>query len=113
VNRSKRLRIIGTLVLCGGVLGACLFYWTATRNAPPDLDDGAAGYSRAREHQMGQMMGTLGLTMTKTMETLETPGAEAIVIALSSALVAALCFRVAMLMDLPPTHPAHWPNPPA
>jgi hypothetical protein len=111
VNRSKRLRIIGRLVLLCGIAAACAFYWNETRNAPPGLDDGAAGYTRAREHQMGQMMGTLGVTMTKIMETLETPGVEAIVIALSSALVAALCFHIARLMDLPPTHPAHWPNP--
>ena len=110
MNRSKRLRIIGTLVLLCGIAGAGVFYWNATRNAPPSLDEGAAGYERAREHQMGQMMGTLGVMTTKLMETVQTPGAEAIVIARSSALVAALCFRVAKLMDLPPSHPAHWPS---
>ena len=110
MNRSKRLRVIGWLVLLCGIVGASVFYWNETRNAPPSLDDAAAGYTQAREHQMGQMMGTLGVTTTKLMDTLETPGAEAILIALSAGLVAALCFRVAKLMDLPPSHPAHWPQ---
>jgi hypothetical protein len=110
VNRSKRLRVIGRLVLLCGIVGAALFYWNETRNAPPSLDDAAAGYTRSRERQMGQMMGTLGVTTTKLMEMLETPGAEAALIVVSAGLVAALCFRVAKLMDLPPTHPAHWPQ---
>ena len=110
MNRSRRLRIAGTLVLLCGIAGASLFYWNETRNAPPSLDDAAAGYTRSRERQMGQMMGTLGVTTTKIMETIETPGAEAILIALSAGLVTALCFRVAKLMDLPPSHPAHWPS---
>jgi hypothetical protein len=109
MNRSKRLRVIGTLALLCGMAGAGLFYGVQTRRASADLDDGAAGYERAREHQMGQMMGTMGLTMTQAMDVLETPGAEAIIIVIGAGLVAALCFRVAKLMDLPPTHPAHWP----
>jgi len=110
VNRSRRLRIIGTCILVCGVLGAALFFWNATRNAPPSLDDAAAGYTRSRERQMGQMMGTMGVATTRIMETLETPAAEAALIAFTAALVAALCFRIAKLMDLPPSHPAHWPQ---
>ena len=109
MNRSKRLRVVGTLVLACGLAGGAVFYGVATRGAAAGLDDGAAGYERAREHQMGQMMGTLGLTMTQAMEVVETPGAEALFIVAGAALVAALCFRVAKLMDLPPSHPAHWP----
>ena len=109
MNRSRRLRIIGRVILACGIIGAALFSWNETRNAPPPLDDAAAGYTRSRERQMGQMMGTLGVATTRLMETLETPAAEAALIALSAALVAALCFRVAKLMDLPPDHPAHWP----
>jgi len=110
-KRSTRLRVAGTLVLLCGIAGASLFYWTQTRVAVPELDDAAAGYTRAREHQMGQMMGTLGITMTQWMETLEEPGAEAIAIVAFAALAAALCFRVARLMDLPETDPAHWRSP--
>jgi len=111
LNRSTRLRVAGTLVLACGIIAACVFYWIQVRNAPPALDEFAAGYEKARQRQMGIMMGTLGVMMVGWMDTLADPGAQAIVIALCAGLVAALCFHIAKLMDLPETDPRRWPEP--
>jgi hypothetical protein len=110
LKRSTRLRVAGTLVLVGGIAGACLFYWIQSHSAAPVLDEFVPGYTRAREHQMGVMMGTLGVVMAGWMDRLADPGPQAIIIAALAALVSALCFRVAWLMDLPETNPAHWPS---
>jgi uncharacterized membrane protein len=108
-TRAARLRLAGRLVLVCGIAGACLFYWIRIRSAAPALDESAAGYARAQQHQMGVMMGTLGVLMAQWMDALAQPGAEALLIAASAALVAGLCFRVAFLMDLPQSDPRAWP----
>ena len=112
LNRSTRVRAAGTLVLVCGIVAACVFYWIQTRHMPPVMDDDfAAGYTKARERQMGIMMGSLGVMMVGWMDTLADPGAQAIVIVLCSGLVAALCFHIAKLMDLPVTDERRWPEP--
>ncbi len=110
LNRSARVRAAGTIILACGIVGACIFYWIQIRNAPPAMDEFAAGYTKARERQMGIMMGSLGVMMVGWMDTLADPGAQAIVIVLCSALVAALCFHIARLMDLPETDERRWPD---
>ena len=102
---SKRLRVIGTLVLVFGIAGACLVYWVQTRSAGPTLDDLMPGYTRKRERQMGIMMGTLGMTMMEWMDALKEPRTQAIILAILSTLVALALFRVAWLLDLP--HDSH------
>ena len=109
-NRGARLRLIGALVLICGVVSACVLYWIQIRSAAPELDESAWGYARAQQHQMGQMMGTLGVMMAKWTDALGEPGPQAIIIATAAALVAALCFRVAFLMDLPQTDERAWPT---
>lgn len=101
LTRSKRLRVIGSLVLLFGVAGACLFYWIASRSAAPTMDDLMPGYSRARSRQIGIMMGDLGVTLMAWLDALKDPGTQAIIVAAVSALVGLACFRVARLMDLP------------
>ena len=108
LNRSARVRVAGTLVLVCGIVGACLFYWIQTRSLPQAIDEFAAGYEKARQRQMGIMMGNLGVVMVGWMETLADPAAQALMIAASAALVAAVCFRVAWLMDLPEPDEKPW-----
>jgi len=97
---STRLRIAATVILVGGVGGACLFYWIRMRTAAPGVDELLAGYTQARERQMGIMMGGLGVTMRQWIESLQQPRTQAIIAAAVSTLVAAVCFRVATLMDM-------------
>jgi len=109
-DRSARVRKAGWIVLVCGIAGACLFYWMQTRTSSAALDELVAGYERARERNMGIMMGTLGVQMTQWMEAFEQPGLQAVLIAAGSTLIAAICFRVAWLMDLPPTDERRWPT---
>ena len=74
------------------------------------MDEFAAGYSKARDRQMGMMMGTMGLLMSGWMDSLTSPGGQAIGIMALAALIAAMCFRVAWLMDLPETDERRWPE---
>ncbi len=86
-------------MLAGGVVFAALFYVMQTHNAPPSIDEQATGYLRSQNHQMGVMMGTFGLLLSQWMDALGEPGPKAVILALAAALVAAICFRVAWLID--------------
>ena len=98
---SERLRLAGRLILVCGLAAALLFYWIKSRNAAPDVDELAAGYLRARDHQMGQLMGGFGLLLSQWTEALQQPLAEAIMIAAGSAIVAWVCFRLSVTADEP------------
>jgi len=96
-----RLRLAGRIVLACGVGAAILFYWMRSRNAAPELDELAAGYLKARDHQLGQLMGPLGVTLTQWMDVLQRPLSEAIMIAAGGAVIAWACFRLAETADEP------------
>ena len=110
LKRSTRLRIAGTLIIACAIVGASIYYWLQVRSLPPVLDDFAAGYTKARQRQMGIMMGTMGVMMVGWMDTLGDPGAQAIIFVALAAIVAALCFRAAWLMDLPESDERRWPS---
>jgi hypothetical protein len=57
MDRARRLRLIGVLVMACGVLTAAILYWTQTRSAV--IDDAAAGFTRAQEHQMKVLMAAM------------------------------------------------------
>jgi hypothetical protein len=99
-KRSDRLRRTGWLVLAAGLVSAAAFYWLEVRSANPSLDDSTAlGYTRSLHHQMGVMMGQMGLILTDWQETLTSPLGEALMIAIFAALLAAYFFRVAWVLD--------------
>ncbi len=98
---SERLRLAGRLVLVGGIAAAVAVYWIKTRSAAPDVDELAAGYIKARDHQMGQLMGGFGVMLTEWTEALQRPLVEAILIAAGAALVAWVCFRLSETADEP------------
>jgi hypothetical protein len=81
------------LVLACGIAGGALFYWVQTRSAVPQIDEGAAGYARAQEHQMRLMMGPLGVTLMQWMDALTGPGIQALLIVAFSGFIAYMCFR--------------------
>ena len=99
VTTSKRLRIAGRVIIVGGIVAAIVFYWIQWRNAEPEVDELAAGYIKARDHQLGQLMGPLGVMMNQWMEVLQRPLSEAILIAAGCGLVAWVCFRLADAED--------------
>jgi Na+/H+ antiporter NhaD/arsenite permease-like protein len=101
VKPSARLRIGGRIVLVCAVAVAIVFYWMQSRSAAPELDELAAGYVKARDHQLGQLMGPLGVMMNQWMDVLQRPLSEAILIAAAGAVIAWVCFRLSETADEP------------
>ena len=95
MKHSERLRIAGRVILVCGIAAAILFYWIQSRHAAPEIDELAAGFVKARDRQIGQLMGPLGVTLNQWMEVLQRPLSEAILIAAGGAVVAWICFRLA------------------
>ena len=96
-----RLRIAGRVILVCGIAAVVIFYWIQSRNAAPELDELTAGYIKARDHQLGQLMGPLGVMMNQWMDVLQRPLSEAILIAAGGAVIAWVCFRLSHTADEP------------
>ena len=98
---SRRLRIAGRVVLLFGVVAAIVVFVIQSRNAAPEIDELTAGYIKARDHQLNQLMGPLGVMMNQWMEFLQQPLVEALLVAASAAVVAWMCFRLSETADEP------------
>jgi hypothetical protein len=99
VNRSARLRLSGKLSLAIGVAVAAVVYWLQTRTPVVDIDEGAAGFTRAQEHQIKMMMGPLAVTMSQWADALTRPATQALLIVAFAAFVAYMCFRHARMEE--------------
>ncbi len=104
MERARKLRTIGRLVLACGIALAVLFYWLQTRSANGGVDELAAGYTRAQEHQAKVLMGPLAVAMSQWADALTAPGTEAILIAAFAAFVAYMCFRHAKMEEADGRH---------
>jgi len=96
---SGRLRVTGGLILVAGIAGAALFYWIRLRSAQPEMDEFAAGYLRAQEHQTRLMMGPMGVTLSQWVDAVARPGVQALLIVAFAAFVAYMCFHHARLQE--------------
>jgi hypothetical protein len=100
VQVAAALFHIATLYVCDAALGVNSrtansgVAWDAALN-----DATALGYAKSMHHQMGVMMGQMGLTLTEWEETLTSPMGESVLIAVCVALLAAYFFRVAWVLD--------------
>ena len=99
IQPSRRLRIVGILVLAIGVVGAGLFYWIQVRSAAPSMDELFPGYSRNRSRQLGILMGSMTVTLVGVVDALKDPFTESVIIVAASACVALIFFRLASVMD--------------
>jgi hypothetical protein len=99
-KKSDQMRRTGTLILVVGLIAAGLFYWIEAPPPAPVMDDSIAlGYTRGMHHQMEVMMGHVGVIMMGWQDALLGTGAQAITIAVISALLAGYFFRVAWVLD--------------
>jgi len=91
LNREKaRLRLIGTVVLSLGLIGAGILYWARSRDA--NLDQYREAQARAETRQMELLYGSSGGLTEDLTNALKRPADQAIIIAVVSALIAAGCF---------------------
>jgi hypothetical protein len=96
---SDRFRLTGALVLLVGLLGAGIYYWVEARPTGPSMEDLMPGYTRARERQMGIMMGQAGVLMAEWQDALELPGTQALIGVGVAGLFSLYFFRAAWVMD--------------
>jgi hypothetical protein len=98
--KPDRLRATGWLVLAIGLLAASAVYWIEAHGADAALNDTTAlGYRRSLNHEMGVMMGRLGLILTDWSEWLASPIGHAAMVLAAAVVVAAICFRLAWVHD--------------
>ena len=95
--RARKLRLIGTLVLLGGVVTAVIIYLAQARAAA--LDAAASGFSRGQEHQMKVLMGPLAVAMSQWADAAMSPAGQGIMIAGFAGCVAYMCFRHARFAE--------------
>ena len=98
---SERLRIAARVVLVCGVVAAIVFYWIRSRNAAPEVDELAAGYLKARDRQLGQLMGPLGVVMNQWADFLQQTWVEALLIVACAGAIAWICIRLSETADEP------------
>jgi flagellar basal body-associated protein FliL len=98
-RRARKLRIIGVIALALGIAGAGIVYWLGTRS--PDLSDDVSmlGFDRAETRQMGILYGKQGEFIEDLTDDLKQPGMQAIIIGVTTALIAGGCFYFARLLD--------------
>jgi hypothetical protein len=97
MDRARRLRLIGVLVMAGGLVAAVIVYWTGRQAAA--MDEAAAGFTRAQEHQMKMLMGPLAVAMSGWADAVTSPAGQAILIAAFAAFVGYMCFRHAAMEE--------------
>jgi len=91
-KHSRRLRIIGVIVLLLGLGGAGLVYWLGTRSANAADNELLMQYNesttRAERRQVELLFGKMGGFFDKVSDSLKQPGTQACLIAVVSILVA-------------------------
>lgn len=81
----------------GGAATAAIIYWTGSRAVA--IDEAAAGYTKAQEHQLKAMMGPLAVAMSQWADALTSPEGQAVMIAGFAAFVGYMCFRHARFAE--------------
>jgi len=99
IRRARRLRIVGTLILLLGGVGAAWIYWLGTRSAALMDEPAMLGFNRAKRWQMGVMFGGMGNLFDDLSDDLKQPRTQAFLIIVASLMIAAVCFLFARLLE--------------
>ncbi len=103
---SARLKWTGRYILALGIVSAGLVYWIGSRHDDLSNDPSMLGFNRAEQRQMAELYGNSGLLMDEWLDDLKQPGTQAVLILISSGLIAAGCFYFARLLALDAEPPA-------
>ncbi len=98
-RRARRLRIAGVIVLFLGLLGIGTVYWLAIRSGNASDNAMELGYYKSEQLQLQKMYGHQGELMADIYSAFQQPGAQAILIALATALISGGCFFFACLPE--------------
>jgi flagellar basal body-associated protein FliL len=96
-QRSRKLKIIGVIILLTGIVGAGIVYWLGTRSADLSDDLSMAAYNRPQTQQMERMYGKWGDFTGDVIGSLRQPGTQAFVIVAVAGVVAWICFYFARI----------------
>jgi hypothetical protein len=96
---SRRLKIIGIVILLSGIIGAGVVYWIGTRSEDLSDDLSMVGFNKPAQRQMAILYGKQGELIEDWSNDLKQPGTQAIIIVVAAALVAGGCFYFARLLD--------------
>src|SRR5262245_21612931 len=100
MSDSRLLRRTGRIILGLGIVAAGIFY--AFQKSPPDAmapDLSTLRYERARERELGMMMGQSGLLLSDLQRALDRPYVEALLIAAGAGLFSLYFFRAASVQQ--------------
>jgi len=97
--RTRKLRIIGVVMLALGIVSAGIVYWLGTRSADASDDLSMVGYNRSEERQMKILYGKQGELIEDWSDDLKQPGTQAIIIIIATTMIAGGCFYFARLLD--------------
>jgi hypothetical protein len=98
-RRPRKLKIIGAVVLALGIVGAGIVYWLGTRSTDLSGDLSMVGYNKPAERQMEILYGKQGELIEDWSNDLKQPGTQAVIILVTTALIAGGCFYFARLHD--------------
>jgi hypothetical protein len=93
-------RITAILSLILGIGGAGLVYWHGQHADDLSSDPAMLGFDRAQTQETGVLYGKQGQVIAGWIDDLKQPNTQALVILITGALVAAICFKIARLCDV-------------
>ncbi len=96
---GRRLRITAAIVLLLGIFGADAAYWLGTHAAEPPDDPSMMVNEKAQSRQEEILYGKQSVLIDSWTQDLKQPGTQAVIIVVTSALVAGGCFYFARLLD--------------
>lgn len=99
IHRARKLRIAAFVALALGVIGMGIVCWAAVTAGKSDANLPPASYFKKTEMQDENLYGKSAVVMERIKQALKQPGAQVIIILISSVAVAGGCWRLAQRME--------------
>ena len=96
-RNNRRWKTCGVIVLVLGAIGAAVAYWHGMQSESLNDDPSMFRYNKAEHRQMGVLYGQAGYLIDDFTNSLQEPGTQAVLIGVTSVVVAAGCFYMGSL----------------